>query len=183
MATDMTENITQDADAQAGHAAHIQDAITQGHLPGRIDRPICLTFLGAGSMFCPRLCRDILLIPGQIGGEIRLVDVDADRLSTMHQLVEKIIGQTGNADRWSVRSSTDRREVLPGSTYCVCCVEVSGIQCVQHDNDIPLSFGIDQCIGDTIGPGGLFKGLRTIPVFLDILRDMRELCPDAVMLN
>ncbi|GIW75981.1 MAG: hypothetical protein KatS3mg104_1044 [Phycisphaerae bacterium] len=62
-------------------------------------------------------------------------------------------------------------------------MEVSGTACVAIDNDIPLKYGIDQCIGDTLGPGGLFKGLRTVPVFLDILRDMRELCPDAIMLN
>ena len=67
--------------------------------------------------------------------------------------------------------------------YAVCCVEVSGLACVHLDNDIPLKYGIDQCIGDTLGPGGLFKGLRTVPVFLDILRDIRELAPQAIMLN
>ncbi len=82
-----------------------------------------------------------------------------------------------------MKASIDRREVLVGAHYAVCSVEVSGTQCVAWDNDIPLKYGVDQCIGDTIGPGGLFKGLRTVPVFLDILRDMRELCPGAVMLN
>jgi alpha-galactosidase len=73
--------------------------------------------------------------------------------------------------------------VLPGTDYAICCVEVSGTACVAFDNDIPLKYGIDQCIGDTLGPGGLFKGLRTVPVFLDILRDIRELAPRAIMLN
>jgi len=166
-----------------GHAAHTQAADTQEGLHGRILRPINITFLGAGSGFCPRLCRDVLMIPGSAGGEFRLVDIDTDRLSTMHKVIEKVIAQTGNEGKWTVRSSTDRREVLPGSTYCVCCVEVSGTACVEFDNDIPLKYGVDQCIGDTIGPGGLFKSLRTIPVFLDILRDIREMCPDALMLN
>ena len=72
---------------------------------------------------------------------------------------------------------------MPGTDYAVCCVEVSGLACVAFDNDIPLKYGVDQCIGDTLGPGGLFKGLRTVPVLLGILSDMRELCPGAIMLN
>ncbi|MEM1027132.1 MAG: alpha-glucosidase/alpha-galactosidase [Planctomycetota bacterium] len=166
-----------------GHAAHTKTADSQEGLQGNILRPIHITFMGAGSMFCPTLCRDVLGIPGAPGGSFRLVDIDEQRLGLMHQLIERLIEQTGNAGKWTVQSATDRREVLAGSTYCVCCVEVSGVECVKFDNDIPLKYGIDQCIGDTIGPGGLFKGLRTIPVFLDILRDMREICPGALMLN
>jgi alpha-galactosidase len=169
--------------AASGHAAHTKAADTQEGLRGEFTRPIHLTFLGAGSGFCPKLCRDVLVMQNNPGGSIRLVDVDTERLGMMEQVIQRLIEQTGQTEHWTVRASTDRREVLPGSTYCVCCVEVSGLQCVQHDNDIPLKYGIDQCIGDTIGPGGLFKGLRTIPVFLDILRDMRDLCPGALMLN
>lgn len=167
----------------AGHAAHTQAADSQEGLRGKVSRPINVTFLGAGSGFCPKLCRDVLMIPDNAGGEFRLVDVDRDRLDTMHKVIQGVIDNLGVGDKWSVRSSTDRREVLTGTTYAVCCVEVSGTDCVQFDNDIPLKYGIDQCIGDTIGPGGLFKSLRTIPVFLDILRDMREMCPGAIMLN
>lgn len=144
--------------------------------------PIHLTFLGAGSMFCPTLCRDVLAIPGAESGSFRLVDVDAERLGMMAKVVGQLI-QSMNRPGWTVTATTDRREALPGSDFAVCCVEVSGLECVHYDNDIPLKYGVDQCIGDTIGPGGLFKGLRTIPVFLDILRDMAELCPDAPMLN
>jgi alpha-galactosidase len=165
-----------------GHAAHTKDAEERG-MDGKIDRPLNVTFLGAGSGFCPTLCKDILLIPGNECGELRLVDIDTERLSTMHKVIEKVIEQAGRSEGWTVRSSTDRREVLSGTDYAICCVEVSGIDCVKFDNDIPLKYGVDQCIGDTIGPGGLFKSLRTIPVFLDILRDMRELCPQAIMLN
>ena len=170
-------------EAEVGHAAHTQAADSQKGLEGNVLRPINITFLGAGSSFCPRLCRDVLQIPGNIGGQIRLVDIDAHRLSTMQQVIQKVIEATGQAHQWSVVASTDRRDVLAGSTYCVCCVEVSGVDCVKWDNDIPLKYGVDQCIGDTIGPGGLFKSMRTIPVFLDILRDIRELCPDAMVLN
>ncbi|MEM7682395.1 MAG: alpha-glucosidase/alpha-galactosidase [Planctomycetota bacterium] len=171
------------ANPKVGHAAHTRAAERQQGLPGDVTRPIHLTFLGAGSNFCPRLCRDVLSIPGAERGELRLVDIDPDRLATMHRVIERLIERTGRSAGWTVRSSTDRRAVLPGSHYAVCCVEVSGVECVAHDNDIPLRYGVDQCIGDTMGPGGLFKGLRSAPVFLDILRDMAELCPGAVMLN
>jgi alpha-galactosidase len=167
----------------AGHAAHTKAADSQQGLRGKFTRPIHLTFLGAGSGFCPNLCRDVLLIPGADRGEIRLVDIDRDRLSMMHQVIAKLIETTGRAGGWSVRSTTDRREALPGTDYAICSIEVSGTACVACDNDIPLKYGVDQCIGDTMGPGGLFKGLRTVPAFLDILRDMRDLCPQAIMLN
>jgi alpha-galactosidase len=166
-----------------GHAAHTQSADSQEGLRGKMGRPINVTFLGAGSGFCPTLCKDVLLIPGADRGEFRLVDVDQDRLGTMHKVIQKVIREAGRETGWTVRSTTNRREVLPGTDYAICCVEVSGVKCVASDNDIPLKYGVDQCIGDTVGPGGLFKGLRTVPVFLDILRDMRELCPGAMMLN
>jgi alpha-galactosidase len=170
-------------ESKAGHAAHTKPADSQEGLRGRIQRPLNVTFLGAGSGFCPTLCKDVLLIPGAECGEFRLVDTDTDRLATMHKVIEKVIEQAGRHGQWTVRSSPSRRDVLPGTDYAICCVEVSGVACVAWDNDIPLKYGIDQCIGDTVGPGGLFKGLRTVPVFLDILRDMRELCPGAIMLN
>lgn len=166
-----------------GHAAHTKAADHQKGLEGSIDRPINVTFLGAGSNFCSTLCRDVMLIPGADRGEFRLVDIDSKRLEMMRQVVTKVIAEAGRSDGWTVKATTNRREVLPGTDYMVCCVEVSGMECVAWDNDIPLKYGIDQCIGDTIGPGGLFKSLRTVPVFLDILRDARELCPQAMMLN
>ncbi|MEM1208300.1 MAG: alpha-glucosidase/alpha-galactosidase [Planctomycetota bacterium] len=165
-----------------GAAAHTKAADNQEGLKGKFQRPIQIAFLGAGSNFCPRLARDFLLTPGSDAGSFRLVDIDADRLGMMHQVVERMIADSGKTG-WTVSSTTDRREALPGSDYAVCCVEVNGLACVELDNDIPLKYGVDQCIGDTLGPGGLFKGLRTVPVFLDILRDMRELCPGALMLN
>lgn len=179
----MPQVATKEKSQAVGHAAHTKAADSQKGLEGDILRPINITFLGAGSGFCPTLCRDVLMIPGAERGEFRLVDIDEQRLGMMHKVIEGVIEQTGRSEGWTVRSSTDRREVLAGSDYAICCVEVSGTECVKFDNDIPLEYGVDQCIGDTIGPGGLFKALRTVPVFLDILRDMRELCPGAIMLN
>ena len=164
-----------------GHAAHTQDSATRG-LPGSLSRPIKLTMLGAGSGFTPRLVNDLLRIPGEQGGTIALVDIDLDRLATMRQVIEKLCVQLGKTN-WQVVASAERTEVLAGSDYVVNCIEVSGTACVRHDNDIPLKYGIDQCIGDTIGPGGLFKALRTIPVWLAVLRDCERLCPRALILN
>jgi alpha-galactosidase len=88
-----------------------------------------------------------------------------------------------DAKNWKVISTVKRRNALKDSDYLVNCIEVSGLECVRFDNDIPARYGIDQCIGDTIGPGGLFKALRTIPVWLDVLKDVEALCPHAIVLN
>lgn len=111
-------------------------------------------------------------MPGADRGEFRLVDIDPERLSTMRDVVTELISDSGRSNGWTVRAGTDHREMIPGTDYAICCVEVSGLACVHFDNDIPLKYGIDQCIGDTLGPGGLLKGMRTIPVFLDILRSL-----------
>ncbi len=165
-----------------GHAAHIQAAERRG-LPGAMPRPVTVTMLGAGSMFTPELSKDLFLIPEHAGGTIALVDIDEHRLATMARLVERIATELGVADRWHVTATTDRCEALPGSDYVVNCIEVSGVDYVGFDNDIPARYGVDQCIGDTVGPGGVFKGLRTIPVWLDVLADVERLCPQAIVLN
>jgi alpha-galactosidase len=141
-----------------------------------------ICFLGAGSGFCKPLCTDVMLAAGAAGGEFRLVDVDPQRLDLSYWLVRKIIGTIGQG-RWTVKATTDRREALPGADYVINCIEVSGTSTVRLDNDIPLKYGVSQCIGDTIGPGGLMKALRTGPVWLDVLRACEELCPEAWVLN
>src|SRR5687768_8402181 len=150
-------------ESSRGHESHTRAADSQQGLRGKFTRPINLAFLGAGSGFCPTLCRDVLLTPGADRGELRLIDTDAQRLSMMHKVVAKLIDDTGRGGAWTVRSSANRSQLLPGTDYAICSVEVSGTACVAIDNDIPLKYGIDQCIGDTLGPGGLFKGLRTVP--------------------
>jgi alpha-galactosidase len=146
-----------------------------------VQRPIKAVFLGAGSGFLERLFIDILNIPGADRGEIALVDIDAERLGLADGLCRKILEVMGK--NWTVTASGNRRDVLGAADYIINCIEVSGVDCVRFDNDIPARYGVDQCIGDTIGPGGLFKALRTVPVFLDVLEDVESLCPDAWMLN
>ena len=165
----------------AGHAEHTKKS-NQPTLPGVIQRPIKITMFGAGSAFTPRLVADVISIPGNQGGVIALVDIDRNRLRTMHRLVQKLLAQR-DAGQWKVIASEDRKKVLKGSDYIVNCIEVSGLDCVRFDNDIPARYGIDQCIGDTIGPGGLFKALRTIPVWLEVLKDVEALAPHAIVLN
>ena len=166
-----------------GHTAHSKAADTQKGLPGSVGRSLNITFIGAGSGFCPRICRDIMMISTAEHGCIKLVDIDSDRLETMVKVIEKVIVQANREKGWSVQAFTDRCKALPDTDYVINSIEVSGLECVAFDNDIPLKYGVDQCIGDTIGPGGLFKGLRTVPVFLDMLRDIQNLCPDALVLS
>lgn len=170
-----------DERASEGHAGHVKRSGAKG-LPGQMPRPVKVTIVGAGSMFSSEISNDLLRIPGNAGGTIALVDIDGERLELMRQVLGRLIEFHG-AEQWTVEASTDRIEVLPGTDYIVNCIEVSGTECVQFDNDIPAKYGVDQCIGDTIGPGGLFKGLRTIPVWLEVLADAERLCPDAWVLN
>ncbi|GCE14675.1 alpha-galactosidase [Tengunoibacter tsumagoiensis] len=141
-----------------------------------------ITFLGAGSaVFARQLITDVLHIDGLEEGTFALVDIDAPRLETAHQIAELLVQRSGK--KWQVQSSVERRDVLAGSDFLVNTIEVAGMANVRHDYDIPLKYGVDQCIGDTIGPGGIFKALRTGPAWLDILRDAEELCPNAWVLN
>jgi len=164
------------------HADHSK-TIEQRGLPGNMPRKINVTMIGAGSFFTNSILKDVVLIPGNLGGELRLIDIDPDRLLLAQKLMQKIVDESGQGEKWKVRASTDRSELLPGTDYVVNSIEVSGIDCVRFDNDIPLEFGVSQNIGDTIGPGGLFKALRTVPVWLEILKDAERLCPKALVLN
>ena len=141
-----------------------------------------VTFLGAGStVFARQLITDILHIEGLDEGTIALVDIDQSRLDLAHRIAGHLVERSGK--KWHVESSTERRDLLAGSDFLVNTIEVAGLANVRHDFEIPLKYGINQCIGDTIGPGGIFKALRTGPVWLDILYDAEQLCPDAWVLN
>jgi alpha-galactosidase len=141
-----------------------------------------ITILGAGSaVFARQLMTDILQIEGLDEGCFALVDIDAGRLELAQRIAEQLIARSGK--RWKIRASTERRDVLAGSDFLINTIEVAGLANVHHDFDIPMKYGINQCIGDTIGPGGIFKALRTGPAWLDILHDAEQLCPQAWVLN
>jgi alpha-galactosidase len=141
-----------------------------------------ITIIGAGSaVFSQQIITDILQIDGLAQGTFALVDIDGERLELTHRLAELIVARLGKP--WQVVASTDRRDVLGDSDVVINTIEVAGLANVRHDYDIPLKYGVDQCIGDTIGPGGIFKALRTGPAWLDIVRDVEQLAPRAVILN
>lgn len=141
-----------------------------------------ITIIGAGSaVFSRQLMTDILQIEGLDEGCFALVDIDAERLELAHNIAERLIAHSGK--HWRVKASTRRREVLAGSDFIINTIEVAGLANVQYDFELPMKYGINQCIGDTIGPGGIFKALRTGPAWLDILHDAEQLCPDALVLN
>jgi alpha-galactosidase len=141
-----------------------------------------ITFVGAGSaVFAREIITDLLHVEGLEEGSLALVDIDPERLELAHRIVERLIALTGK--RWTVTASTDRRQVMAGSDFVINSIEVAGLANVRHDYDIPKKYGVDQCIGDTIGPGGIFKALRTGPAWLEILHDAERLCPRALVLN
>ena len=141
-----------------------------------------VAIIGAGSaVFATELMTDILSTPALERGTFALVDIDPERLELAHRMAEFLIQKSGRA--WEVEASTDRARVLAGSDYVINTIEVAGLANVRHDYDIPLKYGVDQCIGDTIGPGGLFKALRTLPAWLAILADVERLAPRALVMN
>ena len=142
-----------------------------------------VTLIGAGStVFAAELVTDFLQTQPLEAGEFRLVDIDADRLALAHRFAEHLIARSGKP--WTVRSS-DRPDgsCSPARRRDHHDRGRRAAPPCGFDYDIPMKYGVDQCIGDTIGPGGLFKALRTIPSILEILGDVERLCPEALVLN
>jgi alpha-galactosidase len=140
-------------------------------------------FLGAGStVFARNLLGDILGHEELADSEIVLHDIDAERLTTS-ELVARRICETLKAPA-RVTATTDRRVALDGADYAINMIQVGGYEpCTVSDFEVPKDFGLRQTIGDTLGIGGIMRGLRTIPVLLSMCRDMEELCPDVWFLN
>ncbi len=148
----------------------------------RAARALRVAIIGAGStVFARQLMTDFLVTPGLESGTFVLVDIDHRRLELAHRVGEMMARASGR--RWRVQATGDRRRALRGCDYVINTIEVAGLRNVRHDYDIPLKYGVDQCIGDTIGPGGIFKMLRTGPAWLAILGDVEEQCPGAVVMN
>ncbi len=141
-----------------------------------------IAFIGAGSFgFTRSLVRDILSFPAFADATIALMDIDPDRLSYIKQAVEKII-TAGNYPA-TVLATMDRAEALKDADGVVITILQGGVQVWRHDIEIPKKYGVDINVGDTRGPAGIFRALRTIPVMLDIARDIEKYCPEAIVLN
>jgi alpha-galactosidase len=142
-----------------------------------------ITFIGAGStVFAKNLMGDILSYPELAGSTIMLYDIDEKRLQESAILGRKIAKILEINPK--IETSTDRRAALDGADYAIAMFQIGGYKpSTVVDFEIPKKYGLRQTIADTLGIGGIMRGLRTIPVFLDICRDMEELCPDIFFLN
>ena len=142
-----------------------------------------IAFIGAGStMFAKNLFGDLMLLPAFDGFTASLHDIDPVRLQESTLLVERLATLFGK--KVKVESSLDRRKALAGADYVINAIQVGGYRpCTVTDFEVPKKYGLRQTIGDTLGIGGIFRALRTIPVLEGIAHDMQEVCPDAYFLN
>ena len=144
---------------------------------------IKITFIGAGStVFAKNLLGDILSFPELAESTISLMDIDPERLRTSEIVAHKVAEFFGVKPK--IEATLDRRQALEGADYAISMFQVGGYRpSTVIDFEIPKKYGLRQTIADTLGIGGIMRGLRTIPVFLDICRDMEELCPEVMFLQ
>ncbi len=141
-----------------------------------------IAIIGAGSIvFCKTLVLDVLATQGLEDTHFVLMAPSRRRTPQVAAFIERVIDQNGLPAKVSV--TTDRRQALEGADYVIAAYQIGGLTQFQQDYAIPKQYGVDQCIGDTLGPGGIFRALRTIPVTMDMAEDIQELCPDAYLLN
>lgn len=141
-----------------------------------------IAFIGAGSFgFTRKLVKDILTFPSFEDCTISLMDVDQERLDAIELAVDKIV-QAGSYSA-HVEATTDRARALEGADGVVITILQGGVHVWKRDIEIPMEYGVDINVGDTRGPSGIFRALRTIPVMMDIARDIERYCPRAVVLN
>ncbi|MGD0863590.1 MAG: alpha-glucosidase/alpha-galactosidase, partial [Candidatus Limnocylindrales bacterium] len=141
-----------------------------------------IVLVGAGSVeFTRNLLGDFLSSPELREAEIVLHDIDDDRLATAQRMARWTADALGAAP--TIRGSLDRREALAGADFVINVIQVGGARATQIDFDVPARFGLRYTINDTINVGGVFRGLRTIPVALGIAADMSDVCPQALLLN
>jgi len=139
-------------------------------------------FIGGGSFgFTRTLVRDLLTFPAFADAEIALMDIDSERLGYIRQAVEQIIKKGGYPAK--VTATTDRVEALKGADGVLCTILSGDVDVWRNDIEIPKKYGVDINVGDTRGPAGVFRFLRTVPVMLDICKDIEQHCPNAVFLN
>jgi len=141
-----------------------------------------IAILGAGSQgFTRKLVTDVLAVPELQDTKFAFQDIDNENLRMATEICKAIVKK--NKLPAKIQSSKNRKKALEGADYAISVVRVGGLDAFEKDIEIPLRFGVDQCVGDTLGPGGIFYALRTIPVLLDFAKDMREVCPNVLFLN
>jgi alpha-galactosidase len=142
-----------------------------------------ISFIGAGStVFAKNLLGDILSFPELADSTISLHDINEERLKTSEIVANRIAQSLGISPK--IEATTDRRASLDGADYAISMIQVGGYKpATVTDFEIPKKYGLRQTIADTLGIGGIMRGLRTIPVLLEMCRDMEELCPDVTFLQ
>jgi alpha-galactosidase len=141
-----------------------------------------ITIIGAGGYVFPlRLTADILSHRELQGSTFALMDIDKERLEKNATIARDLVKHHNLPAK--IVSTTNRREALKDADYVIITFQVGGLEAYKIDKDIPLKYGIDQAVGDTLGPGGVFRFLRSAPAYKEIAEDMKELCPDALLIN
>lgn len=142
-----------------------------------------IAMIGAGSIgFTRKLVQDVLTVPELDDSEFALTDINRGNLDMVHGLVRRDI--EANKKPAKVTATLDRRQALEAADYVFSLVRVGGLDAFEMDIDIPLTYGIDQCVGDTLGPGGIMYAQRTIPALLEFCADIRDLAAsDCVFMN
>lgn len=141
-----------------------------------------IVLIGAGSaVFGTRLVRDLAVTEGLAGSQLVLVDIDQEKLDLVYQIGCRLIREIG-ADL-TLTTCTDYKEALPGASFVITTVAQGGTAAWLNDVLIPRKFGYNFAVADTMGPGGMARAVRTIPIIMDIARSMETLCPDALLIN
>ena len=145
--------------------------------------PINIAFIGAGSVvFTRTLLRDILTVPELQDTHFLMTDINKRNLDMIVQIAKKDI--RANKYPAKVSATLDRRKALSDADYVINCARIGGLEAYKTDIEIPLKYGVDQCVGDTLAPGGIMYGQRNIPCILEFCKDMREVSkPDVLFLN
>lgn len=142
-----------------------------------------ITFIGAGSViFAKNVLGDCIMTPALSDSHIALYDIDKEKLKASESMLNNIKANSGS--KVKITAYDNRRKALEGADYVINAIHVGGYKpCTVNDFEIPLKYGLKQTYADTIGIGGIFRGLRTIPVMLEMAREMEEVCPNAWLLN
>ena len=151
--------------------------------PKKLKKSFKVAFIGAGSIgFTRQVVRDLLTVPEFQNIEIALTDINRQNLDMVYQLCQRDIRENGLPAR--LIATTNRRMALKDAKYVFCVVRIGGLEAFQFDIDIPLKYGIDQCVGDTLCAGGIMYGQRGIAAMLDFCKDIREVCaPGCILIN
>ncbi|HET6494343.1 MAG TPA: hypothetical protein VFH61_03140, partial [Thermoleophilia bacterium] len=141
-----------------------------------------IAIIGGGSgQWTPTIVRDLAVTERLEGCRIVLEDIAPDRLERTLPMARRILEQADTG--CTVEATTDQRAALEGADFVILTIAVGGLDAMRHDLEIPARYGVYQSVGDTVGPGGIFRALRSVPVVVAIARDMEALCPDAWLLN